>query len=369
MDGCWRCLGWSSRGLHEHFLTFLLAAYALAAFCPAPGLGLRGAALGEVGFGAEPIRLSLPVFMLGFLLFNAGLGAQVADLRHLGGNARLLLAGLAANVLVPVAFVFGVSRVMGFWHNGDEVQTLLVGLALVAAMPIAGSSTAWSQNADGDMALSLGLVLASTLLSPLTTPVTFDLIEHMADGEYARVLDELEGSTTGVVLLLGVLVPSLLGMAARPAVGAGRVARAKPALKLANAVMLLLLNYSNAAVSLPQAAADPDWDFLTVTLVLVVGLCGLGFATGGGLARLLGADDGQRAALMFGLGMNNNGTGLVLASLTLAHYPRVLLPVIFYNLAQHLMAGAVDRHLRRRRPVGTPAVPCGESRPLRPAVA
>ncbi len=55
---------------------------------------------------------------------------------------------------------------MDAWHNPDEVQNILVGLALVASMPIAGSSTAWSQNADGDMALSLGLVLGSTLLSP-----------------------------------------------------------------------------------------------------------------------------------------------------------------------------------------------------------
>jgi BASS family bile acid:Na+ symporter len=45
---------------------------------------------------------------------------------------------------------------------------------------------------------------------------------------------------------------------------------------------------------------------------------------------------------MFGLGMNNNGTGLVLAAGALSAYPRVLLPIIFYNLVQHLVAGAVS---------------------------
>jgi BASS family bile acid:Na+ symporter len=45
--------------------------------------------------------------------------------------------------------------------------------------------------------------------------------------------------------------------------------------------------------------------------------------------------------------MNNNGTGLVLASMALADHPRVLLPVIFYNLVQHLVAGCVDRLLSR----------------------
>ncbi len=51
---------------------------------------------------------------------------------------------------------------------------------------------------------------------------------------------------------------------------------------------------------------------------------------------------------MFGLGMNNNGTGLVLASMALADHPQVLLPIIFYNLVQHLIAGTVDRFLFRR---------------------
>ena len=107
--------------------------------------------------------------------------------------------------------------------------------------------------------------------------------------------------------------------------------------------MLLFLNYSNAAVSLPQAIADPDRDFLAVMLAIVVGLCVLAFAAGWVIARLLGASRDQRVALMFGLGMNNNGTGLVLASMALADHPRVLLPIIFYNLVQHLVAGAADR--------------------------
>ena len=51
---------------------------------------------------------------------------------------------------------------------------------------------------------------------------------------------------------------------------------------------------------------------------------------------------------MFGLGMNNNGAGLVLASMALAHHPQVLLPIILYNLVQHLVAGFVDVFSRRR---------------------
>ena len=53
-------------------------------------------------------------------------------------------------------------------------------------------------------------------------------------------------------------------------------------------------------------------------------------------------DAAQEASLMYGLGMNNNGTGLVLASVSLAAYPQVMLPIIFYNLVQHVVAGIVQ---------------------------
>ena len=47
--------------------------------------------------------------------------------------------------------------------------------------------------------------------------------------------------------------------------------------------------------------------------------------------------------------MNNNGTGLVLASAAVGSRPMLLLPIIAYNLAQHLAAGAADVALRRSR--------------------
>lgn len=81
--------------------------------------------------------------------------------------------------------------------------------------------------------------------------------------------------------------------------------------------------YSNASLSLPDAVGNPDADFLGVTLAIVLALCVLAFAAGAWLARQLRAGPAQRVALMYGLGMNNNGTGLVLASLALADHPRV----------------------------------------------
>jgi predicted Na+-dependent transporter len=49
---------------------------------------------------------------------------------------------------------------------------------------------------------------------------------------------------------------------------------------------------------------------------------------------------------MYGLGMSNNGTGLVVAA-SVGVPAEALLPVLVYNLVQHLLAGAAARWLGR----------------------
>jgi BASS family bile acid:Na+ symporter len=340
--------------IHRNFFWLLIGSYAVAGVLPGPGLALRGASVDEISVLGERARLTAPTLMLGLLLFNAGMGLRPGQFAGLRRGARLLGVALLANLLLPLAFIAAVDVGMRPWHNPDEVQNLLVGLALVASMPVAGSSTAWSQNADGDLALSLGLVLGSTLLSPLTTPAVLHAVGWLAVGDYSEDLHELAAGGANSFLGLCVVFPSLAGLAARWLMGEDRASRAVPRLKLVNSLNLLLLNYSNAVVSLPEAVGNFDPDFLAVTLAVALALCVAGFAAGAWLGRLFGAGSAQQVSLMFGLGMNNNGTGLVLASLALADHPRVMLPIIFYNLVQHLVAGAIS---------AWPGRPPGETQP------
>jgi BASS family bile acid:Na+ symporter len=351
MDGSRKPLAALYHFIHRHFVWLLLGSYAAATLWPGLGMSIRNVSFGEVAFFGERTTLTLPAVMLAFLLFNAGLGVRAGELKNLLRHPLALTAGLVANLFVPILYILAVSQAMRLWHNPEEVQNILVGLALVASMPVAGSSTAWSQNADGDLALSLGLVLSSTFLSPLTTPLALHAAGWVASGDYAEDLHELASGGAGGFLAVAVAVPSLFGITLQ-AFGGSRIKAAKPTLRLLNSLDLLVLNYANASVSLPQAVADPDWDFLAAALLVVVTLCVLAFAVGGLIARWLRAGPPQHVSLMFGLGMSNNGTGLVLASMALADHPRVLLPILLYNLVQHLVAGGVDRLLGRRERSG-----------------
>lgn len=82
-------------------------------------------------------------------------------------------------LLAFVGLVFGTMKP---WHNPDEVQQILTGLALVASMPIAGASTAWAQNANDNLALSLGLILLTTMCSPALTPIALHAVGFNDDG-------------------------------------------------------------------------------------------------------------------------------------------------------------------------------------------
>ena len=354
-----------AHAIHANLLWILLAVYALAALVPGPGLALRTVTLGRLSLGASDasphLDLSLPALLLAVLLFNAALGVDVVDALRLVKRPKVLTFGLLANITVPLLITVAASGLLGIWHDADEIHALLVGLALVAAMPIAGSSTAWAQNANGNMALSVGLVLFSTVLSPLLTPLAFHVVAAVTSGDYADDLIELAGGDAPLFLAVAVVVPSMLGMLAHRLIGRVRLERAKPVIKLVNLLVILTLNYSNGSVALPRVLTAPDPDLMALLVGITAAMVALAFTAGRGLGRVLGAGKPERTSLTYALGMNNNGTGLVLAATALGDHPNVILTIVIYNLVQQIVAGAFGQLSQRRSGAvdGEPGLPVG----------
>ncbi len=88
-------------------------------------------------------------------------------------------------------------------------------------MPIAGASTAWSQNASGKLSLSLGLVLATTVLSPILTPVVLHYGGFITEGDYSEDLHELASQGVQTFLQTWVILPAIIGIIARIIIGEG----------------------------------------------------------------------------------------------------------------------------------------------------
>ena len=327
------------RFLHHHLLALLLTAYALAVVAPGPGVGLRARSLGHIA----GVDLSAPFLGLSFLLLSAGLGASLGELRGVLRRPGLLVAGLVGNTVVPMIVLVLLSLALSLWQEPEEAQVILVALALVGAMPIAGSSTTWAQHTAGNVSLSLSLVLLSTLLSPLLIPRFLGAASRLTTGAYAEDLAILAQAGGGAFMVLSVVGPASLGLLMRWCLGARLLQPWMPWIKVLGLLDLLVLNYANAALSLPQVVQFPDYDFLLILVLVTSSMCLAGYWAGWNLPRWLGGGRAEQTSMSFAMGMSNNGTGLVLASTFLPHHALVLLPLILFNLIQQIVAGAMAR--------------------------
>lgn len=295
------------------------------------------------------IKPSLSQLLLAFLLFNAGTECRVSDFKSILASPKHILFGIAFNFIAPLIFI-SVFSVIGpqIWADQSEISIIIAGLTIVAAMPIAGSAAGWVQVSGGNSSLILGLILGTTLISPLTTPLSLRFGSLFLLGDYSQDLIELAlGKDIQYLLMISVIIPSILGILTRYFLGDKKHLQIRAYLKNVGLADLLILNYINASSAMSSIILNPDWDFMLLVFLVTIALSLLGFLGGWFLPILLSGNIKDRTALMYGLGMNNNGTGLVLVSTALADHPLIMIPIIFYNLGQQLIASVFLRKDRR----------------------
>ena len=108
-----------SHFIHHHLLWFLIGAYSFAAVSPAAGLWIRNLTFGDVSFFGASLHVSLLLVLLATLMFNAGLGVKASHLKSLREKTTVLFAGLTANLVIPMAYIFLVTLVMRLWYEPE----------------------------------------------------------------------------------------------------------------------------------------------------------------------------------------------------------------------------------------------------------
>jgi BASS family bile acid:Na+ symporter len=326
-----------------------LAAYLIGTILPGWGVWILHAKLGSVDAFGGKLVFSLPLLMAATFFFNIGLRVNAAEWLHLFSKPTLLMGGVVGTFLTPLIFIGSVCILMRFWDDSVEMQEILVGMALIASMPIAGASTFWTQNANGNLALSLGLVLLTTFLSPLRSPLVLHAGGFATEGDYSDDLHALASGVAMYFLGIWVILPSLFGILVRRLMRESHFEKLKPVLLLTNYIVLILFEYANASHYLPPLLSQPDMYFSVMILVIVTTLSLAAFTSGHLMAKLFRADRNSKVSLMFGMGMNNSAIGLVLASMVWVDYSQVMLPIIFYELVQQLVASVVNFSMFRKQ--------------------
>lgn len=335
----------------RRYLPLLLAlCYGLALVMPGPGQMIRGWSLPSDW--PEVARPTVSQLLVAVLLLLAALGVEVHRIPIVVRRPVLLISAMAAVWLTPAAVLLVAWWTMPLLLSPEATSTLLVGFALVAAMPVANSAAAWTQQSRGELPWALAMVVLSIIVCPWMIPLVLKLLGLSFSEVEAEAFEQLTASFTGVEFVVWVLLPTALGMLVRWAVGAERVKRHREAVLMWSAATLLMLNYINAAYALPQMKDEFRLVWLVVCVTTALALCFVGL----GVARLLGlafqATGATTTALDYTLTMKNTGLAIALASNVLVDHPILLLPVFTMTLVQHLFVGALHRGaLQRNAPV------------------
>ena len=152
---------------------------------------------------------------LALLLFCAAVQTDVAQIRAIGSRPWALLWGTLAVWIAPALLVLVAAVVVPLVVDGPSTAGLLVGLALVASMPVANSSVGWTQLVRGNLALSLALVLVTIFLCPWVTPWMLGWLRLTLSAPDQAYFQTLIDSFSGAFFIIWVVLPTAAGLACR----------------------------------------------------------------------------------------------------------------------------------------------------------
>ncbi len=271
-------------------------------------------------------------YLLGLIMFGMGLTLRLSDFAVVGRHPQAFAAGVLAQfVVMPcVGWVLGAGLGLS--------PELAVGMILVGAAPGGTASNVVVYLAKGDVALSVAMTSASTLLAPLLTPL---IVLALAGSTLPVNPGELFLSIVAIVL-----VPVVLGVLARAFVPRA-VEAALPVLPCVSVVGIAVV-----VAAVVGGSADAVLSSGLLVLLAVVLHNSFGLLLGYGAARLVGLPESARRAISVEVGMQNSGLA---ASLATTHFTAVAaLPAAVFSL-WHNISGALVASYWARRPTGTAA--------------
>ena len=264
--------------------------------------------------------------LLGIVMFGMGMTIEFKDFCHLVRHPWDVGIGVFAQFTIMPLVAYLLTQAFSLPPD------LAVGVILVGTCPGGTASNVITYLAKGDVALSVTMTMATTLLAPFVTPFLTLLLagEEIAVNAPAMMLSIAEM----------VLLPVLLG-AALNHFFRRRVAYALTVLPLISALLVALLVGVVVSMSAPHLA-----EVGTLVALAVVLHNGFGLALGYALAGLLGLSAAKRRAIGIEVGMQNSGMA---ASLALLYFnPAAAIPAalfsVWHNISGSLAANWFTRH-------------------------
>lgn len=258
--------------------------------------------------------------MLGAIMFGMGLTLSPVDFKVVLSRPKDILIGCLTQFTVMPLLALALTWAFSL------PQELAIGVILVGCCPGGTASNVITYLAKGDLALSVGMTAASTLLAPLLTPLLVWLLAGtMVDVDTVGMLMSI------VYVVIAPIVCGLLCQRFLPKL-TKLLTPYLPAFSSIVIAMVVGIVVSHNAARLLTAG------LLIVAVVIIHNL--LGLAIGFTVGRLLHLQRPKCVALSIEVGMQNSGLASSLAVLHFAAYPLATIPGAVFSV-WHNISGAL----------------------------
>ena len=263
--------------------------------------------------------------LLGAAMFGMGLTIKREDFQIVFSRPKEVFSGCLMQYTVMPLVAYFLAVVM----NLDK--DIALGVILGGCCPGGTSSNVIAYIAKGDVPLSVGMTIASTLVAPLATP----FLVYLLAGAWVEV--SFMAMVMSVVKV--VLVPVLAGIALNsmfPNI-VKKLINIMPAISVIAIVAIV--------DGIVAANAAKIMSCALVVIAAVVLHNGLGILIGQMLAKAMKVSYDKQTSIAIEVGTQNSGLGLVLATANFAANPLATLPGAIFSV-WNLIAGSLYASLR-----------------------
>ncbi len=265
---------------------------------------------------------------LGTAMFGMGLTIRAEDFKVVFTRPKDLCIGFVLQYTVMPLAAFALAK--AFQLPAD----LALGVILVGCCPGGTASNVITYVAKGDVPLSVGMTIVSTILAPLCTP----FLVYFLAGSWV----EISLLTMMISVVKVVLIPVLAGLL---------IYRVFP--KQVDAVRELLPLVSVAAIVLIISGivgsnAEKIMTCGALVMIVVAIHNVIGLLLGTVVAKLLKLEEKKVTAIGIEVGMQNSGLAISLATANFAANPLATLPGAVFSV-WHNISGTIYAGIRNRK--------------------
>ena len=265
-------------------------------------------------------------WLLGIVMFGMGMTLTVADFKTVFKRPWEVLIGVFAQFLIMPLVAWGLVRIFAL------PPELAIGVILVGTCPGGTASNVISYLAKGDVALSVSMTMATTLLAPIVTPaLTWFLAGAWIHVSFLSMM---------ISIVQMVLVPVMLGLGVHHFFARG-VERVLPAMPVVSVVTIVIL--VGCVVSL---SASRLFDVGRLMAAIVILHNGFGLALGYLMAKLFRLDSRKSRTVAIEVGMQNSGMA---ASLAVMYFnPAAAIPGAIFSVWHNISGSLIANYFSRR---------------------